>query len=120
MRHRVGDADRAHSFGDEPCETLGDSHPHAADAFLSQADGCGQNERDAIRIQEVHRAHVGAEPALNQVDDVRQRFGRVAAAETSRLISSSVQSRELSVYAVMRQIRRWSPAAPRVQETALR
>jgi hypothetical protein len=64
-----------------------------ADALGPQADRRGEHQVGAIGLEQVDRADVGLEPALDQVDDVRQRLSRVArVAETSRPISSSVQS----------------------------
>ncbi len=75
---RVGDELRRQLLGDESGQALGQPHPHAADAVLSQPNGRSQHEVDPIRLQQVDRTDVGLEPALNQVHDVGQRLRRVA------------------------------------------
>ena len=75
----VGDDLRPQLLGDQAGEPFGEPHAHAADALGPQADRGGQHQVGAIRLEQVDRADVGVEPALNQVDDVGQRLGRVAA-----------------------------------------
>jgi hypothetical protein len=74
MLGRVGEDLWSHLLGHETRQAFGDPHPHAADALRPQADRCGQHEIGSIRLQQVHRAHVGFEPALDQVHDVGQRL----------------------------------------------
>ena len=54
-------------------------HAHAADALGSQPDGRGEHQARAIRLEQVDRADVGGEPPLDQVDDVAERLGGIAA-----------------------------------------
>ena len=72
--------DRAHLLRHQTGKPLGDSHLDAADALLSQPDGGGQHQRRTVWLEQVDRADVGSEPLLNEVDDVRERLGGVAAA----------------------------------------
>ena len=83
VRRRVFDDERAELLADESGEAFGEAHPDAADAVGAKADGGGEHQRGAVGLQQIHRADVGREPALDQLDDVGQRLGGVAAAETS-------------------------------------
>ena len=75
----VGDDLRPQLLGDQARQAFGEPHPHAADAFGPQADRRREHQVGAVRLEQVDRADVGLEPALNQVDDVGQRLGGVAA-----------------------------------------
>ena len=79
VRGRIGEDLRPDLLGHEAGEALGEPHPHAADAFSTKADRGGKHQVRAIGLEQVHRADVGLEPLLDQMDDVRQRLGRVAA-----------------------------------------
>ena len=79
MRRRVGDDLRPQLLGDQSGQAFGQPHADAADALRPQADGRGEHQVGAIGLEQVDRADVGLEPALDQVDDVGQRFGGVAA-----------------------------------------
>ena len=70
---------RPQLLGDQPGQPFGEPHPHAADALGPQADRRRQHQVRAIGLEQVHRADVGLEPPLDQVDDVGQRLRRVAA-----------------------------------------
>ena len=70
---------RPQLLGDQAGQPFGQPHPHAADALGAQADGRRQHEVRAIGLEQVDRADVGLEPPLNQVDDVVERLGGVAA-----------------------------------------
>ena len=79
MRRGVGDDLRPQLLGDQAGQAFGQPHADAADALGPQADGRGQHQVGAIGLEQVDRADVGVEPPLNQVDDVGQRLGGVAA-----------------------------------------
>ncbi len=70
---------RLHLLGNEAGEPLRDPHAHAADSFGPQPDRRGQDQVPTIPFEQVDRTDVGFEPPLNQVDDVAQRLGGVAA-----------------------------------------
>ena len=72
--------ERFELLGDESGQTFREPHADAADAFGAQPDGGCQHKVGAVRFEQVDRTHVGGEPPLNQVDDVAERFGGVAAA----------------------------------------
>ncbi len=80
MRRRVGDADRAHPLGDEPCETLGRSHAHPSDTVGTQPDRGGEHQRRAVGLEQIHGTDIGGESPLNEVDDVGEGLRRVSAA----------------------------------------
>src|SRR6185436_14180771 len=80
----IGHAHGRHAFGDEAGEPFGDAHPYAADRIGAKADRRGQDERHAIRFEQVDRADIGGEPPLNEVHDVGERFGRVSAARNQQ------------------------------------
>ena len=98
MRRRVVDDDGAYLFGHEAHEPFGEPHAHAPDAFGTQPDRRRQHEIGAIRLEQVDGAHVDGELAVNQVDDVRQRFGRIAAArdKVAQIIARPGQHRRLA------------------------
>ena len=79
VRCGVGDKLRPQPLGDEAGESLGQSHPDAADALGAQADRRGEHQIGAIRFQQVDRADIGLEPALDQMHDVVERLGGIAA-----------------------------------------
>ena len=79
MPRRIGDDLRPELLGDEADEAFVEAHADTADALGTKADGGRQNERGAVRFEQVDRADVGRETPLNQMNDVRQRFRRVAA-----------------------------------------
>ncbi len=80
MRGRVVHDHGPHLLGDEADEPFGEPHAYAAHALGPQPDRGREHEIRAIGLEQVDGAHVGREPALNQVDDVGERLGRVAAA----------------------------------------
>ena len=96
MRRRIGNDMGSQLFGHQPGQPFGEPHPDAADALRPEANRGGQHQIGAIRLQQVDRADVGLEPLPDQMHDVGQRFGGVAALEISRPISSSVQSSDPS------------------------
>jgi hypothetical protein len=55
-------------------------HPDAADALRTQTHGRGEDEIGAVSFEHVDRADVRGESPLNEVNDVGERFGGVAAA----------------------------------------
>ena len=65
---------RRQLLADETGEPFRQPHAHAPDAVRAQADGRGEHERRAIGLEQIDRAHVGVERALNQLDDVAERF----------------------------------------------
>ncbi len=79
VRCGVGDELRPEPLGDEPRETLREPHPDAANAFGAEADSRRQDQIGAIRLQQVDRTDIGREPALDQMHDVVERLGGVAA-----------------------------------------
>ena len=79
MPRGVFDDQRAELFADQSGEAFGEAHPDVADALGAEADGGGEHQRGAVRFQQIHGADVGREPALDQLDDVGQRLGGVAA-----------------------------------------
>ena len=80
MRRRVLHDDGAHLLGDQTGQTFGDAHADAADAFRPQPDRGREHQRGPIRLEQIDRADVGDEPLLNQIDDVGECFGGIAAA----------------------------------------
>ncbi len=66
-------------FADEPGQPFRQSHPDASDAVGTQSDGGRQHQRGAVRLEQVHRADVRLERALDQLDDVVERLGWMAA-----------------------------------------
>ena len=80
MPRRVFDNDGADLLGHQAGQTLGDAHAHPAHTFLAQADRGGQHQRRPIGFEQIDRPDVGREPLLNQIDDVGQGFGGIAAA----------------------------------------
>ena len=79
VQRRVGDDQRLQLFGHEAGEPLAEPHADAADAFGAKSDRRGEDQGGAIGLEQIHRADVGLEPRLNEVHDVRERFGGVAA-----------------------------------------
>ncbi len=79
MRRRVLDDLRLHLLADEADEALRQPHPHLADALGPEADGRREDERRSVGLEQVDRADVGAEPLLDQPNDVGEGFSRVAA-----------------------------------------
>ena len=79
MQRRVRDDLRPQLLGHEAGEALGEPHPDAADALRAQTDCRGQHQVGAIRLQQIDGADIGLEPRPNQMDDVGQRLGGVAA-----------------------------------------
>ena len=79
MRRRVLDHLRLHLLADQADQALGQPHPDLADALGPQPDRRRQDQRGAIRFEQIHRADVGAEALLDQPDEVRQGLGGVAA-----------------------------------------
>jgi hypothetical protein len=79
MHRRIGDTLRPQLLGHEAGQSFGEAHPNSADALGPKPNRDGQHEIGAIRLQQVDRADVRFEPLLNQVDDVGQRLGGVAA-----------------------------------------
>ena len=76
---RVGDDLRPQLLGDQAGEPFAEPHADAADALGAQPDRRGEHQVGAIGLEQVDRADVGLEPLLNEVHDVRERFGGVAA-----------------------------------------
>jgi hypothetical protein len=70
---------RPQLFTHQPRQAFVQSHADAPDAFRAQSHGGGQHQRVPIGFQQVHGADVGFETALDELDDVAQRFRRVAA-----------------------------------------
>ena len=79
MARGVGDDLRPQLLGDQAGQALGQPHAHPADALGPQADGRGEHQVGAIGLEQVDRADVGLEPLLDQIDDVAERLGGVAA-----------------------------------------
>jgi hypothetical protein len=79
VRRCVGDELWSEAFGDKPREPLREPHPDPADAFGTQPHRCGQDQVGAIGLEQVDRTDVGAEPALDEMNDVVQGFRGVAA-----------------------------------------
>ncbi len=74
MRGGIGDKLRPHALGDQAGQALGQPHADAPDALGAQADGRREHEVGAIGFEQVDRAHVGLEPALDQMNDVVEGF----------------------------------------------
>ena len=79
MHRRIGDALRPQLFGHPAGQSLGETHPDAADALGSEADRGRQHQIGSIGLQQVDGADIRFEPLLNQVHDVGQRLGGIAA-----------------------------------------
>src|SRR4051812_42550308 len=79
MGKGVIDGDRCESFGDQPRQAFIEPHAHAADALGAQADRGAEDELATLGLEEIDRADVGAEAALDKVDDISQRLVRVVA-----------------------------------------
>ena len=90
MRRRVGDELRPEPFGDEAGQAFRAASGPGRRSRL-QADGCGEDQVGAIGLEQVDRADVGAEPALNELNDVDSVSAALPLAETRRPMSSSVQ-----------------------------
>lgn len=73
------DGDRMHLFGDQAGETFMQRQTQRADAFAAQAEGGGENEVGAIRLQQISGTDIGVEAPGNQGDHVHQSFGGLAA-----------------------------------------
>ena len=73
------DGDGQHLLGDQAGEALADGHAQGADAARMQAEGGGQDQVRAIRLQQIGGADVGAEARGDQGDDVHEGVGRLAA-----------------------------------------
>ena len=80
MLHGVSHALRPELLCHQADEALGERHPYAPDAVLPQADGGGEHKIVAIRLEQIDRAHVGAELRLDQPHDTGQRLVGVAGA----------------------------------------
>ena len=78
MRGRVVHDQRPQLLGDEADQAFVEPHADPADAIGLQADGGGEDQVRAIGAEQVDGADVGAEAALNELDDVGQRLGGVA------------------------------------------
>ena len=78
MRGRVVHDQRPQLLGDEADQAFVEPHADPADAIGLQADGGGEDQVRAVRAEQVDGADVGAEAALNELDDVGQRLGGVA------------------------------------------
>ncbi len=79
MKRGVGEHLWTQLLGDQTRQSFGQPHPHASDALGAQAYGRGEHEARAIGLEQVHGTDVRPEPPLNQVDDVAERLGGVAA-----------------------------------------
>ena len=79
MRRGVGDELRLGELGNQAGKALGQPHADAADTLGAQADRRREHEVRAIGFEQVDRADVGTEPALNQVHDVVEGLRGVAA-----------------------------------------
>jgi hypothetical protein len=80
MLCRVLDEYRPQLLGDQTGQPFADAHLHQADALRPEPDRGRQHQRRAIGLQQVHGTDVGIEPPLDQIHDVGQRFGWIAAA----------------------------------------
>ena len=80
-------------LGDQAGQAFGRAHAHAPDALGTQPDRRRQHQVRPVGFEQVDRADIGVEPRLNQMDDVRQGFGGVAAAgdETTDLFERPEQ-----------------------------
>ena len=78
MRGRVVHDQRLQLLGDEADQAFVEPHADPADAVGSQADGGGEDQIRAVGAEQVDGADVGAEAALNELNDVGQRLGGVA------------------------------------------
>ena len=78
MRGRVVHDQRPQLLGDEADEAFVEPHADPADAIGLQADRGGEDQVRAVGAEQVDGADVGAEAALNELDDVGQRLGGVA------------------------------------------
>ena len=74
MRGRVFHDLRLQLLADEAGQPFGQSHAHPSDAVRAQADRRSEHERRAIGLEQINRAHVGVERALDQLDDVVECF----------------------------------------------
>ncbi len=95
----VADDDREELLGHQAGETFGRVHADAADALRPQTNGGGEDEIGAVGFEHIDGADVGGEPPLNEVNDVGERFGGVAAARHElRHVLVRPQAQELFVH----------------------
>jgi hypothetical protein len=80
MPHGVGHHERLELLGDQSGQPLRRAHAHAPDTLWPQPHGSRQDEIGPVGLEKVDGAHIRIEPRLDQMDDVVQRLGRVAAA----------------------------------------
>ena len=79
VRRRVLDHLRQHLLADQADQALGEPHADLADALGAKPDRRRQHQRGAVRLEQIHRAHVSAEALLDQPDEVRESLSRVSA-----------------------------------------
>jgi hypothetical protein len=74
----LADRDRLHLLGNKSGQSFIDRHAQISDALATKADGCGQNEVGAVRLEQISRTDVGSEPGRDQSDDVHEGLCRLA------------------------------------------
>jgi hypothetical protein len=105
---------RPQLFADEPGQPFRQAHADASDAVGAQPDGGSQHQGGAVRFEQVHRADVRLERALDELDDVVERLGRMAAVgnEMADFLERPEQRFVLCGHALARSKKRASRKAP--------
>ena len=79
MRFHLMHGDRPHLFRHQSGKSFVQTQAQRTDALRPQADGGGQHEIGAVRLQQIGGANVGLEAPRDQRHNVHQSFGRLAA-----------------------------------------
>jgi hypothetical protein len=83
----VVDDDGTSLFGDQAHQSLRDPHADAADALGPQADRGREHQVCAIGFEQVGGADVCRKLAVDEMDDVRQRFRRTPGSEPEHIFA---------------------------------
>jgi hypothetical protein len=79
VRLRVVHGHRPDQLGDQADETLVQAEPKRADALGPQSHGRGEDQVDAVGLEQICRTHVGAESLGDEAHDVLERLGWIVA-----------------------------------------